>query len=250
MNRENKTFKEKDFDESKALTTFINSLSEIMLSGKGKFSFEIIDYSDSFGLIKNIIYNFKLMCKSPKDNKKFLLLELFQSYFLNDASFKEFKITDIESFSNIIQNYHGKFILEFELQKTQLKFINQHANQFLDFLFKIEKNEDFFSNIGIKLLNQNGYTPKNLIKYIIYILSYKKYLHCDMDNIMNNITNLSYETIIKQLNDFSKIFNSSENESNLCLIYKNNFDLVTADIKTLEKSINEKCYDFPNSLRK
>lgn len=65
------------------LTSVFNMLFKIIIPVGNTIVFEEIDELNSFELINEIITSFKLMQSSNKDNKKSLLLELFQSYFLN-----------------------------------------------------------------------------------------------------------------------------------------------------------------------
>ena len=246
--------KEEKIDEinmSKALTSFMNNLSRIMLSENNSIVFEKLEYRDSFPLVKEIISSFKEICRAPGNNKKLLLLELFTSYFMNEESFKAFEKEDIVSFENIIESYYGKFSLPLQMEKFKLSIKKEPAKQFLDFLIKIEDMEDYFSNIGIKLLEKNGYNENNLLRYLMNILSYKKAFFYDLKEIEQEIGNLSYKELIDKLNAFSGKFNQIKNKENIRLKYKNDFYFIPTDTNAIaEMFANIKVCSFPNHLRK
>lgn len=156
------------------LTSAFNMLSKIIIPVGNTIIFEEIDELNSFELINEIITSFKLMQSSNKDNKKSLLLELFQSYFLNSKSFKRYQEKEIQSFCNIIKNYSKDSLLGLRSERAKLTNKNKFAKQFIDLLSKIKNVDEFFLNIGLMLLEKNGYKGDNLLRYVIYTLTYIK----------------------------------------------------------------------------
>ena len=238
-------------DMSQALTSCLNSLTSIMFPQKAKFIFEKIDFSDSFYLLKGIISNYKLMCNSPQHNKKLLLVELFESFFLKEESYSIFGPNEIKNFLNIVENYNSQFCLELEKTKYQLILKKIQAKKFYDILLSINGVENFFSNIGLQLLEKNGYSSENITKYIIYILTYRKLFYYDLNDIIPKISSLSYFEIVEKFNNLLDKYDLIKNGSNSLLIYRNNnFEFIVSDLETLTQNINLKEHFFPASLTK
>ena len=233
---------------SNNLSSIINDLAKIMLQNPN-FAFSQIDLADSFPLINEIIDKFKNMCTTNRDNKKLLLLELFQSYFLNGNTFKKFGREEIDLFSNIIKNYSKNSSLT--LQSYRAKLINKkkNAKQFINLLLKIKNIDEYFLNIGLLLIEQNNYKIENLIKYVVCILSYKKDFYYDLNNIIQMLKAFNYEAIINKFNSFMNNYNLTKNK-NIQLIYdKDNFKFIEVDIDILYNIINfEKSNPFPKYL--
>ena len=233
------------------LIAFINSLAEIILGKDNRFKLEYIELSDSFKLVTEIISNLKLVCSSHKDNKKVLLLELFQSYFLNENTFKQFLKKHINDFSNILNNYYHDSALTLESNKFDEIEKNNKAKQFKDLFSRIQV-ECFFVNCGLKLLEKNGYTKENLLKYMMLILTYQKDFYYDLNIMIACMNELTYENLIEKLDSFMEKFDTVKYKNkNLQLIYKENcLDFIPVDIDILTNII---CYDenyiFPQTLK-
>ena len=232
-----------------SLASIVNDLAKIMLKIPKSFIFSQIELEDSFPLINEIIDKFKNMCTTNRDNKKLLLLELFQSYFLNRNSFKKFRTEEIDSYSNIIRNYSKNSSLTLQSNRAKLIYKEKNAKQFINLLLKIKNIEEFFLNIGLLLLEQNNYKIENLIKYVICILSYKKDFYYDLNNIIQMLKAFNYEAIINKFDSFMDKYNSTK-DKNIQLIYEeDHFKFIEVDIDILYNIINfEKSYSFPKNL--
>ena len=236
-----------------SIAKIVNDLSKKIISEEKAFRFTIIGSdNESFELIRNIISNFKEICQTPKDNKKLLLLELFECYFMDEKSFKNINTDDINDFNDMMQNYDNFF--NTWLKFTNMKFMeSEEAKKFVNLLNKIPELDKFFVNIGIRLLMKKGYTSENLLKYTIYTLTYKNNFYHDINSLIQDTKKLSYINIADKLMSLIDKINSTKDLENMKLIYsesENSFELVPVDINVLLEDFIVHENTFPKYLSK
>ena len=238
-------------DVQESIANFVNKLAELILPEEKCFKFTKVGLdTDSFELTKNIISNFKEVCQTPDDNKKLLLLELFECYFLDDKSFKRIELDDISDFSDMMENYKNfwNIWLKFKNEKFNR---TEEAKSFVRLLSKIPNLDAFFANIGMRLLMKKGYTLENLLKYAIYALVYKKKFYYNIKNLIQKTKGLDYLSTANKLKSLIDKINFEDDLNNMQLIFQNNsFELVSVDIDIILNDMEVQESKFPKSLKK
>ena len=239
-------------NEMVSIANFVNQLAELILPQEKCFKFEqIVLDNDSFELVQNIISNFKDACQAPKDNKKLLLLELFECYFLDEKSFKRIELDDIDEFSDMMKNYKN-FMNIWLKSKNEIIFAQSEEAKIFDrLLSKIPNLEAFFVNIGIRLLKKKGYTLENILTYTIYSLTSKNNFNYNIKNLIQNTKELDYLGIANKFMSLIDKINFEDDLNNMQLTFQNNsFELVPVEINIILKDLEAQEYRFPKTLKK
>ena len=239
-------------DELQEYFTFIvNKLQIIVLENENAIiKFDKIKIEDSFALIFEIISYMKLICNNNADNKKKLLLELFELYFFGKNNYKSFTKLDTINFRHMINNFFNELLLSQKKERDKIVNKEPKAKLFVDLFSKINAGNFFLNNV-VNYFEKKGYDAKCLLKYAMMILEFKYKIYYDLDSMIPINNEDSFELIIDKLNALIKKIICMKDLNNFQIIYhENNFELIPVNINLLSVFIrNKEVKEFPKYLR-
>ena len=238
-------------DIQEYFTFIVNKLQIIVLANENAIiKFDKIKIEDSFALIFETISYMKFICNNNADNKKKLLLELFELYFFGKNNYKSFTKLDTINFRHMINNFFNELLLSQKKERDKIVNKEPKAKLFVDLFSKINAG-NFFLNTVVNYFEKKGYDAKCLLKYAMMILEFKYKIYYDLDSMIPINNEDSFELIIDKLNALIKKIIYMKDLNNFQIIYhENNFELIPVNINLLSVFIrNKEVKEFPKYLR-